>query len=238
MTQPPQNAPHYFVKDNCLYESGTNKQGAYTKLLCNFAPRAIREIIVDNGANQTRYVQLGGVHQSGRILPEITILAEDVEGLGWIVKNWGMDCILQPGQRTRWSIWNALQTSALNMETVTFFSTTGWKKIAEDWHYLMPGDDQYTVELDGKMHGYGMERRYEMLDIQIAASLLWQPLAPEEIMLPLLSFTFLSPLNHFLKSAGCEPKFVMLLSGKTGSRKSTLAALFLSGLCGYHPQGF
>lgn len=228
MTQPPQNAPHYFVKDNCLYESGTNKQGAYTKLLCNFAPRPIREIIMDNGVNQTRYVQLGGVHQSGRILPEITIPAEDVEGLGWIVKNWGMDCILQPGLRTKWSIWNALQTGALNMETLTFFSTTGWKKIAEDWHYLMPGDDQYTVELDGKMHGYGMERKYELLDIQIAASLLWQPLAPEEIILPLMSFTFLSPFNHFLKAAGCEPKFVMLLSGKTGSRKSTLAALMLS----------
>ena len=44
----------------------------------------------------------------------------------------------------------------------------------------------------------------------------------------LLSFTFLSPLNHFLKAAGCEPKFVLLLSGKTGSRKSTLAALMLS----------
>ena len=78
------------------------------------------------------------------------------------------------------------------------------------------------------MHGYGMERSCHLLDIQTAASLLWQPLAPEEIMLPLLSFTFLSPLNHFLKAAGCEPKFVLLLSGKTGSRKSTLAALMLS----------
>lgn len=37
-----------------------------------------------------------------------------------------------------------------------------------------------------------------------------------------------SPLNHFLKAAGCEPKFVLFLSGKTGSRKSTLAALMLS----------
>ena len=47
-------------------------------------------------------------------------------------------------------------------------------------------------------------------------------------MFPLLSFTFLSPLNHFLKAAGCESKFVLFLVGKTGSRKSTLAALMLS----------
>ena len=84
------------------------------------------------------------------------------------------------------------------------------------------------MELPSKMRGYAMERRCEMPDIQTAASLFWQPPAPEEIMLPLLAFTFLSPLNHFLREAGCEPKFVLFLLGKTGSRKSTLAALMLS----------
>lgn len=228
MTHPPKYAPRYFVKGNCLYETGNNKQGAYERMLCNFAPQALGEIIEDDGANLTRYVRLGGVHQSGQTLPEITIPAENVEGLGWIVKYWGMDCILQPGLRTRWSVWNALQTTALNMESVTVFSTTGWKKLDGLWHYLMPGDDRHTVELPGKLHGYGMERRCDPLDIQTAACLLRMRPAPEEVMLPLLAFTFLSPLNHFLKAAGCEPKFVLFLVGKTGSRKSTLAALMLS----------
>ena len=228
MTHPPKYAPQYFVKDNCLFETGNNKQGSYTKKLCNFAPGAIREIMKDDGISFERYVQLGGVHQSGRQLPEITIPAGEVEGLGWIVKYWGMDCILEPGLKTKASVWNAIQSTALDMERITVFSTTGWRHVDGNWRYLLPGDEQYTVELPGKMHGYGMERSYHPLDIHTAASLLWQPLAPEEIMLPLLSFTFLSPLNHFLKAAGCEPKFVMLLSGKTGSRKSTLAALMLS----------
>ena len=228
MTQPPKYAQQYFVKDNCLFESGDSKQGSYTKKLCNFAPGAIREIIKDDGISFERFVQLGGVHQSGRQLPEITIRAEEVESLGWIVKYWGMDCILEPGLKTKSSVWNAIQSTALNMERITVFSTTGWRYANGNWRYLLPGDEQHTVKLSGKMHGYGMERNYHQLDIQTAASLLWQPLAPEEIMLPLLSFTFLSPLNHFLKAAGCEPKFVLLLSGKTGSRKSTLAALMLS----------
>ena len=228
MTQPPKYAQQYFVKDNCLFEIGNNKQGSYTKKLCNFVPGATREIMKDDGISFERYVQLGGVHQSGRQLPEITIPAEDVEGLSWIVKYWGMDCILEPGLKTKASVWNAIQSTALDMERITVFATTGWRHVDGNWRYLLPGDEQYTVELPGKMHGYGMERSYNRLDIQTAASLLWQPLAPEEIMLPLLSFTFLSPLNHFLKAAGCEPKFVMLLSGKTGSRKSTLAALMLS----------
>ena len=66
MTQPPKYAPQYFVKDNCLFESGDSKQGSYTKKLCNFAPGATREIIKDDGISFERYVQLGGVHQSGR----------------------------------------------------------------------------------------------------------------------------------------------------------------------------
>lgn len=228
MTQPPEYAPRYLVIDNCLFESGNNKQGAYTKKLCNFVPKAICEITMDDGITFTRYVRLGGVHQSGRQLPEITIPAENVEGLGWIVKYWGMDCILEPGLKTKSRVWNALQTTALNVEKITVFSTTGWKQIDGEWRFLMPGDDRFTVELPGKMHGYGIERSYEVLDIQTAASLLWQPLAPEEIIFHLLAFTFLSPLNHFLKAAGCEPKFVLFLVGKTGSRKSTLAALMLS----------
>lgn len=228
MTQPPEYAPRYFVRDNCLYETGINRQGAYEKKLCNFAPEVRCEIAIDDGVSAANWVRIGGVHQSGRILPEITIPSNEVEGLGWIVKYWGMDCILEPGLKTKGSVWNALQTTALNTEKVTVFSATGWKKIKGEWHFLLPGDEQYTVELPGKMHGYGMERGYDTLDIQTAASLLWQNVAPVEIILPLLAFTFLSPLNHFLKAAGCEPKFVLFLVGKTGSRKSTLAALMLS----------
>ena len=54
------------------------------------------------------------------------------------------------------------------------------------------------------------------------------PFAPDKIILPLLAFAFLTPLNEFLHQANCEPKFVLCLLGKTGTRKSTLAALFLS----------
>jgi hypothetical protein len=53
-------------------------------------------------------------------------------------------------------------------------------------------------------------------------------LLPQRVMLPLLAVTFLSPLEHFLKAASCEPKFITALVGKTGTRKSTTAALMCS----------
>ena len=102
------------------------------------------------------------------------------------------------------------------------------REINGEWFYLMPGDDQRTVSLPGKMGHYGMERYCNEADISSALSLLNSGMAPAEIVYPMMAFAFLSPLNHFLKFAGHEPKFVLFLVGKTGSRKSTLAALFLS----------
>ena len=54
------------------------------------------------------------------------------------------------------------------------------------------------------------------------------PPARKEIIHPLLAFAFLTPLNEFLRQAGCMPKFTLFLTGRTGTRKSTIAALILS----------
>lgn len=69
--------------------------------------------------------------------------------------------------------------------------------------------------------------------LPVLAYLLEHPPAPREVIWPLLAFTFLTPLNHFLHAANCEPKFVFLLQGRTGARKSSLAALFLSFFGGF-----
>jgi len=228
MTQPPKYAQKYIVENNCLFESFPGKNGIVKRKLCNLAPEIVCEITVDDGAVTTTYVRLRGVHESGRILPEIEIPAADLASFNWMAERWGMDCILEVGKTVKDCVRHAIQTTAAHAEKKTVFAVTGWKKIGEEWYYLMPGDDNHTVDLHGKLQGYSMERKYDRFDIQTAACLLRMMPVPEEIMFPLLAFTFLSPLNHFLKEAGCEPKFILFLSGKTGSRKSTLAALMLS----------
>ena len=228
MTHPPKYAQKYVVENNCLFESFPGKNGIVKRKLCNLAPEIVCEITVDDGAVTTTYVRLRGVHESGRTLPEIEIPAADLASFNWMAERWGMDCILEVGKTVKDCVRHAIQTTAAHAEKKTVFAVTGWKKIGEEWYYLMPGDDNHTVDLYGKLQGYSMERKYDRFDIQTAACLLRMMPVPEEVMFPLLAFTFLSPLNHFLKEAGCEPKFVLFLSGKTGSRKSTLAALMLS----------
>ncbi|MBR2895287.1 MAG: hypothetical protein IKC03_06480, partial [Oscillospiraceae bacterium] len=112
--------------------------------------------------------------------------------------------------------------------SMSHYDPTQRRKINGRWYYLMPGDSERTVQLCGKMQHYGMERLYGEEDLSVVRSLLNSNLVPAEILYSMLAFTFLSPLNHFFKLAGHEPKFVLFLVGRTGSRKSTLAALFLS----------
>lgn len=228
MTQTPKYAQKYKAKGNCLYEIIPGKSGTVERKLCNLVPEILCEITVDDGAVTTTYVRLRGVHESGRILPEVEIPAAELASFNWMPERWGMDCILEVGKTVKDCVRHAIQTTAAYAEKKTVYQVTGWRKIGEDWHYLMPGDAEQTVILPGKLQGYGMERTCEQRDIQTAACMLQRLPAPEEVMFPLLAFTFLSPLNQFLKEAGCEPKFVLFLSGKTGSRKSTLAALMLS----------
>lgn len=221
-------APAYRVVDGCLLETRNSRHGPYERKLCNFAPWIVSEITLNDGVETTTWIRLRGKHQSGRTLPEIEIPAAELSGFQWLAKHWGMDCILEVGQNVKDTLRYAIQTTAQQAEKQTVFTVTGWRRIDGEYHFLMPGDNQHTVTLPGKMCGYNMARECSPSDIQTAADLLQSKLAPEEILWPLMAFAFLTPLNHFLKLAGCEPKFVLFLVGKTGSRKSTLAALMLS----------
>ena len=221
-------APAYRVVDGCLLETRNSRHGPYERKLCNFAPWIISEITLNDGVETTTWIRLRGKHQSGRTLPEIEIPAAELSGFQWLAKHWGMDCILEVGQSVKDALRYAIQTTAQQAEKQTAFTVTGWRRINGEYHFLMPGDERHTVTLPGKMHGYTMTRACSPSDIQTAADLLQSKLAPEEILWPLMAFAFLTPLNHFLKLAGCEPKFVLFLVGKTGSRKSTLAALMIS----------
>ncbi len=228
MTEKPIYAPNYKIVGNCLLEIRNSKQGPYDRKLCNFLPWIVSEITLDDGAETTTRIRLRGIHESGRDLPEIEIPADDLGNFNWIAKHWGMDCILEVGRSVKDSVRYAIQTTAKNASRQTVYAVTGWKKVNGAWEYLLPGSDAITVSLPGKLGGYRMERECTYPDILVVEAMLRQRIAPPEVQLPLLAFVFLSPLNEFLRQAGCVPKFVLFLVGKTGSRKSTLAALMLS----------
>lgn len=220
--------PPYRVKDGCLWQEVVTKQAKYDRKLCNFLPYLTAEITLDDGAEETKRLRLGGVRENGTPLPEIEIAGSELASFNWLLEKWGVDCILEIGSTVKDSIRYAIQQTASGAERKTVYAVTGWKKIDGAWRYLLPGDDVYDVQLPGKLKRYGKEEGADTVDLAVVSRLTDMLVAPKEIVYPLLAYTFLTPLNEFLRRANCEPKFVFFLQGRTGTRKSTLAALFLS----------
>ncbi|MBQ7669744.1 MAG: hypothetical protein IJS45_03370 [Clostridia bacterium] len=218
----------FAVKDGCLGYMKSEKRGEqYFVRLCNFVPFIASQLIVDDGAETKVRVEIGGFDSLGHTLQTITVPDEKFNSLEWVRNNWGYEFNLETGQTVKDRIRYFLQSTAEHADKKKVYAATGWKRINGQWEFLMPDDEKHTVRLEGRSNNYGFLRN-EDPDAVIKAFTLPYAIAPRNVMMPLTAFAFLSPLNSFLKKAQCEPKTILLLCGKTGSKKSTLAALTCS----------
>jgi hypothetical protein len=218
----------YKIIDGSLYVEMTTKQGTYDRKLCNFTPYLISEVTVDDGLEPAKMLRLGGKLAGGRTLPEIEINGAEFASFNWLLDKWGVDCVLEVGRNVKDNIRHAIQLTAPMADKSRVYTVTGWKNIGGFWRYLLPNDPRFDVKLSGKLKNYYKEQTYSKTDISNVFKLSNFPPVKKHILYPLIAYTFLTPLGEFLKQAGCEPKFVLFLVGHTGTRKSTLAALFLS----------
>ena len=218
----------YYTENGCLCYLPVGRQDSPGIMLCNFAPRIVREVIVDDGAEKTRRYLIGGTDANGNEISPVEIPAGELEKMAWIANCLDASCDLCVVSQVEKHVRCAIKTTARFADKRYIFSHTGWKKIGGEWHYLLPGDKTYQVELKGKQRNYygaeGMSRE----DAEDIVKLLSCSLMPDEVLLPCLATVFISPLNEFLRQIGHEPKFLLTLIGRTGSMKSTVAALMLS----------
>ena len=217
----------YKVVDGNLCMEITEKHSTYDRKLSNFTPYIKSELTVDDGATETKYLRLAGKHANGETLPEIEVSGKDFPSFNWLFEKWGAKCILEVGKNIREHLRYAIQQTAEYAEQQFIYQHTGWKKINDEWYFLLPGDNKFNVSLKGKLESYCGEQNYSKSDLETVYSMTRTPPAPKEVILVLLAFTFLTPLIEFLRQAQCMPKFVLNIIGSTGTRKSTMAALFL-----------
>ena len=85
--------------DGCLYKEITNKSGITTKKLCNFLPYIVSEVSVDDGAEVKTVLRLGGVHSSGRVLPEIDVTGAELGTFNWLIERWGAGLCSRTGEK-------------------------------------------------------------------------------------------------------------------------------------------
>ena len=218
----------YYTENGCLWYLPVGRQDSPGIMLCNFAPRIVREVIVDDGAEKTRRYMIGGTDANGNEISPVEIPAGELEKMAWIANCLDASCDLCVVSQVEKHVRCAIKTTARFADKRYIFSHTGWKKIGGEWHYLLPGDKTYQVELKGKQRNYYGAEGFVKEDAEELVKLLSCSMMPEEVLLPCLATVFLSPLNEFLRQIGHEPKFLLTLIGRTGSMKSTVAALMLS----------
>lgn len=218
---------NYEVIDNGLYLIKHRRDYEEQILICNFVPYIVSEIICDDGLELSRRYEAEGIDKHGELLPRIVISEKEFANMDWVRNKWGLVCNIAPDSSAPKRLRYAMQETAEHAEKKYIYLTTGWHKINGKWDYLMPGDEKYTVELPERLSGYSFSREKDIEALKLVPELL-NSVAPERVMYPLIAYAFLSVLNTFLKEAGYEPKTILMLLGKTGSKKSTLAALILS----------
>ena len=184
---------------------------------------------MDDGAEQSRVFRIAGIHESGQALPEIEVTVKEFEKTNWVLERWGADCVIEPGNSNKENVCCAILKTSKDSEKKSVYRTTGWKLIDGKWEYLLPNDGKHDVRLFGKLRHYEKAKKWSDLDLQTVWSMMKEKrFATKEIIWTLIALVFLTPLNEFFRQVFYEPKFVMCLIGRTGTRKSTLAALFLS----------
>lgn len=199
--------------------------------LSNYVPIPINIIIKDNGKSQEVYVKVYGCSTT-KELPEVTLALAEFERMNWPSAKWGFDAIREVQSNVPGHILRAAQELGREFAKDTIIYThMGWRRIGDSWCYLhsggVIGDVDAQVELDREIAVYALPNHVENQQEAVKASLRLKDVAPSEISVPLLALVYLSPLNEFFRQAGCEPAFVTMLTGPTGTMKSTLAALAL-----------
>lgn len=226
-TQDVYSSPYEEV-NGCLCKVHITKQGNFYVRLCNFAPKIVSELTIDDGTELTRKYRIGGVDEYGRPLPEFEIDATELEKMDWLHNHLDASLDLEIIPQVEKHVRHAMKSTARFAEKKSIFTFTGWKQVDGKWEYLMPGVGAYDVQLQGKQKRYFLDADVKDFDYAELAGFFRLDLIPMEITYPCLALVFLSPLNEFLRQIGHEPKFILTLLGRTGSMKSTVAALMTS----------
>ncbi|MEB9441255.1 hypothetical protein P4I98_23960 [Bacillus cereus] len=227
---------------NNLYEANEyliNEDGAlcYKKdkkfiKLCNMVIIPLAQLIITDGIHEEKYLELTGVINGDRRLPNIRVKLNDLRNSNWIENRWGIQCILYPISKCYEKILCAIKLACKDIKTKSMYKTIGWTRIEKNYLYLH-GQGAIGKESSTLVHD-SLKKFTLVVDKEANKSKVYKKslqlleIAPIDVTLPLFCFTILSTINTLLKFNNLEPRFTLWLYGETGSRKTTLASLFFN----------
>lgn len=219
------NGCHYFIDDEgnlCKWKQ--TREGAIPQTLANFEARIIEELIEDNGLETIYFYGIEGTCRR-KILSKINIPANSFNSMTWLPQ-WGSQVIIEPGQAIKDYVRHSIQVRSDGIKREVCYTHTGWRKIKNEWCYLSAsgalGAENVSVRLSKELQRYSLPLQPENESQAIKTSLSFLGLASKQVTLPLLCFTYLSPLTTLITPM---PNFSAYLHGPTGVFKTELAKL-------------
>ncbi|MFD1775439.1 bifunctional DNA primase/polymerase [Paenibacillus rhizophilus] len=231
----------YQIKDGKVGEISYGKKGAETfHPIANFVAYASATVLADDGAEARQFFTIQGVSlDTWKPLPPLEVKQEEFEALAWIFR-WGLSANLEPEIAVKQKMRHLIQHLSKDALKKTVYAHLGFRQFPGGWRYLhgggCVGEENVEVQLDKRLEKYVLTETDASLQEPIRASLNLLKIAKPEVMLPLLSAVFLSPLCEALRQGGIEPAFLLWLYGVTGTRKSTLSALVMSHFGPFTPK--
>jgi len=216
----------YAVEDGRIVRYRETKDGTVMEPLCNFDAQIKEEIVLDDGAESTRAFIVGGTIESGGSLPPVRIPASKFSAMTWVTESWGMCAVVRAGNGAKDYLREAIQLLSPQARLHHVYTHTGWRKIGNQWIYLSgttAGHNDFEVDLGPELARYKLPTVIEDEVGAMKLSLELLNIAPLRITAPLFAACYRAPL------VSAFPQDTSLwMEGKTGSMKSTIAAVFLA----------
>lgn len=222
----------YTENDNKVYR---NKADDGITVISNFVVRPIEELTKDNGETTSKYFCLGGQMYDGKELKAIQVSAEEFPNvIKWTTTNWGARPTIYP-PKSNYDHFGAYIRQLINDYGVPekiLYQHTGFRNIDGKLIYLnnnrTASGDNIACELETELKGYGFVES-DILPMQaMQDTLKLLELGDINILYPLMSFIYLTPINYFFDRIGYPISFALFLKGMTGAFKTTTGLLFLS----------
>jgi hypothetical protein len=202
--------------------------GEIPQRLTNFEAQVDEERVRDDGADVDRIYRVSGKSDRGA-LPPVDIPAAQFGGMSWPAEAWGLAARIAAERNAKDYVREAIELRSRDAPVRYEYAHTGFRKLpGEKRVFLHPGRtigaEGVDVVLEPGLEHYvlpppgGPEEVAEAIRLSFSFLLL----APSRITAPLLAAAYLAPLSEII-----VPNFTMWVWGRTGSFKSTLAALIL-----------
>lgn len=171
---------------------------------------------------------------NGRFGQTVTVTPKDILSQNPNLP-FGARCRILPERGAKSHMTQLMQIQCENAPYKTIFQHTGYRMIDGKRVFLNGGysvtenglTNEFAVALENQLSGYGFHVERDNDRFSTLLTLL-PSVAPHSLIYTGLALVFLSPLNAILRELGCEPSFILYFTGRTGSRKTTMAKLLLN----------